>query len=132
VVHRQAAARHRHRQELGAEGAEDLHGARIRRLFDGDKVAGVEERAGDQIETLLRAVDDQDVLRVRLEAEAEEIAREVLAQWRVAGRRVVLEELAPLLAMTRLGAAKRVGREERAVGHPAGEGDDGGRSAIWL
>ena len=124
VVHRQATARHGHRQELGAEGAEDLHCARVRRLLDRDEVARVEQRARDQIEALLRAVDDQDVLGARLEAEAQQVAREVLAQRRVAGRRIVLQELAPLLANDAVEhAAERVGREERAVRHAAGEGD---------
>jgi hypothetical protein len=53
---------HRHREELGAERAKHLHRARIRRLLDGHEVAGVEERPRDEIEALLRAVDDQDLL----------------------------------------------------------------------
>jgi hypothetical protein len=71
MIDGEAATRHRHGQELGAEGAEDLHGARIGRLLDGDEVARIEQGARDEVEALLRPVHDEDVLRPRLEAEAE-------------------------------------------------------------
>ena len=58
-------------------GAEHLHRARIRRLLDRHEVARIDERARDQIEALLRAVDDQDLLGARLDAEPQQVGGEV-------------------------------------------------------
>ena len=74
------ARHHRHGQELGAEGAKYLHRARIRRLLDGHEVAGVEERPGDEVEPLLGAVDDEDLLGAGLETEAQQVAGQEFAQ----------------------------------------------------
>ena len=127
MLHGEPPARHRHRQQLGAEGPEDLHGPRVGRLLDGHEVAGVQERARDQIEALLGAVDDQNVLGPRLEAKAQEIAGEILAQGRVAARRVVLEQLAPFLADDPVEhATEGIRGEQRAVGNAARERDDAG------
>src|SRR5262245_30078876 len=82
----------RHAQELRPERPEDLHRARVRRLLDGDEVAGIDQRAGDQVEPLLRAVDDQDLVGARLETESQEVRGEVLAKRRIAPGRVVLQE----------------------------------------
>ena len=43
----------RHGQELRAKRPEDLHRTRVRRLLDGDEVARIDQRAGDQVEPLL-------------------------------------------------------------------------------
>src|SRR5207247_5136949 len=87
-----------HGRELGTKRPEHLERARIRGLLDRDGVARVDERARDHVEALLRAVDDQDLLGKRLEAESQEIGRQVAPERRVAARRVVLEERGALLA----------------------------------
>ena len=118
------ARHHRHRQELGAEGAEHLHRARIGRLLDGHEVAGVEERARDEVEALLRAVDDEDLLGAGLEPEAQQVAGQELAQRRIAARGIVLQQLPPLLADHAVEhPAEGVGGEEPAVRHAARERD---------
>ena len=68
-VHARPGGVPRHGQGLGAERAEHLEGARIRGLLDRDGVARIEQRAGDQVEALLRAVDDQNLVGSRLEPE---------------------------------------------------------------
>src|SRR5436309_1336435 len=114
----------RHGRELGAEGPEHLEGAGVRRLLDRDGVALVDEGARDQVEPLLRPVDDQDLLRPRLEAEPQEIGRQVAPERRVATRRVVLEQRRALVANDLVEhPPERVGGEEPAVGHAAGERD---------
>ena len=70
------------------------------------KSPGVEERPGDEVEPLLGAVDDEDLLGAGLEPEAQQVAGEELAQRRVAARGIVLEQLPALLA-------------DHAVEHPA-------------
>src|SRR2546422_837999 len=119
-VHARAGVVAVHRQQRGAERAEHLHGARVRRLLDGDRVARIEQRARDQVEPLLRAVDDQDVLGARLEPEAQQIGGEVPAERRVAAHGIVLQQRLAFLAHHLVeGAAERLGREEPAVGHAA-------------
>ena len=116
-----------HGRELGAKRPEHLERARVRGLLDRDGVARVDERARDHVEALLRAVDDQDLLRKRLEAESQEIGRQVAPERRVAARRVVLEERSALLTDDLVQhPPERVGREEPAVGHAAGERDHRG------
>jgi len=68
-----------HAEELSPERPEHLHRARVRGLLDRDEVARVDQRAGDQIEALLRAVDDQDLLGSRLEAEPQKVGRQIPA-----------------------------------------------------
>src|SRR5262245_9675805 len=115
----------RHAQELRAERPEDLHRARVRRLLDGDEVARIDQRAGDQVEPLLRAVDDEDLIGPCLEAEPQEVRREVLAKLRIAPGRIVLQERRALLADDLVqDSTERVGREKAAVRHPAGKRDD--------
>src|SRR4029453_18682640 len=84
-----------HAQELRAERPEDLHRSRVRRLLDGDEVARIDQRAGDQVEPLLRAVDDQDLVGPRLETEPKQVRGEVLAERWIAPGRVVLQERRP-------------------------------------
>src|SRR2546422_3400358 len=55
---------------------------RSRRLLDRDGVALVDEGARDEVEPLLRPVDDQDLLRPRLEAEPQKIGRQVAPERR--------------------------------------------------
>ena len=118
---------HRHGQELGAEGAKYLHRARIRRLLDGHEVAGVEERPGDEVEPLLGAVDDEDLLGAGLETEAQQVAGQEFAQRGVAARGIVLQQLPPLLADHAVEhAAEGVGGEEAAVRHAPRERDQAG------
>ena len=121
----QAPCHHRHRQELGPVGPEDPHRPRVGGLLDGHEVARIQQRARHQIEALLGAVHDQDLLGAHLEAEAEQVTGQVLAERRVAARGVVLQELPPFVADHAVEhAPERVGGEEARVGHPAGEGDD--------
>src|SRR5438046_895811 len=124
-VHARPGGVPRHGQGLGAERAEHLEGARVRGLLDRDRVTRIEQRAGDQVEALLRAVDDQDVVGPRLEPEAQEVRREILPERRVAARRVVLEQRRTVLADHVVQhAAERLGRAEAAVGHAAGAADE--------
>src|SRR5262249_55489713 len=97
------------------------------------EVARIEEGARNQVKPLLRPVHDQDVLGARLEAEAEEIAREVLTKRSIAARWVVLEELSPLLTDHAIEhPTESVGGEEGAVPHPARKGTDPGGGARHL
>jgi hypothetical protein len=114
-----------HREQAGAEGAEDLHRPRIRGLLDGDHVAGVDQRARDEIEALLRAVDDEDLLRACLDTESQEVGRQVLAQRRISAHGVVLQEDVALVTDDIVQhASEGVGGKEAAVRHPACERDD--------
>ena len=111
-------------REPCAERAKHLHRSRVGRLLDGDHVARVEQGARDQVEALLGAVDDEDVVGPGLHAEAEQVPREEPAERRVTGGGVVLEQLLALLADDRVQhPAERVRREHRAVRHAAGERD---------
>ena len=56
-------------------GVERLNGAEIRRVFEDDVIAGIDEDLSDQIEALLRAVDDEDAVGAKGAVEA---AREPL------------------------------------------------------
>src|SRR3989442_7814276 len=47
-----------HAEKLGPERSEHLHGPRVCRLLDRNEVARIDQRAGDQVEPLLRAVHD--------------------------------------------------------------------------
>src|SRR5439155_19009352 len=102
----------RRREKLRAERPEHLRRPRIRRLLDRDDVPGIDERARDEIETLLRAVHDQDLFRTRLDAEAQQVPREIASERRIASRRVVLEDLLALVAHDLVqDAAERLGRK---------------------
>jgi hypothetical protein len=125
LSHVEAVLVHRHRQELGPEGAEHLHRPRIGRPLDGHEVSRIEEGARHEIEALLRAIDDEDLFRPRLHPEAKQIAGQVLAQRRIAGRRVVLEQLPPLRADHRVEhPAEGVGGKQRAIRHAPRERDE--------
>ncbi len=120
----EAAVPHGHRQELRPERAEDLHGARIGRLLDRDEVARIQQGPRDQVEALLRAVDDQDLLGADLEPEAQEVTGQELAQRRIATPRVVLQQLPAFLADHAVeDASEGIGGKEPAVGHAARERD---------
>ncbi len=121
----QAAPHHGHGQELGAKGPEHLHGAGVGGLLDGHEIPGIEQGAGDEVEALLRPVDDENLLGARLEAEAQQVGSQVFAQRRVAARRIILQELAPFLADHPVEhATEGVRGEEIAIGHPTGKGDE--------
>src|SRR5437867_2053975 len=123
-VHARAAGVAVDRQQRGAERTKHLHRPRVGRLLDGDRIAGVEQRPRDEIEALLRAVHDQDVFGARLEPEPQQVRGQVLSQRRIAADRVVLQQRLAFLAHDLVErAAKRVGREQPAVGHAAGERD---------
>jgi hypothetical protein len=75
---------------------EAQRGARVVRLFDHRGVAGIEQHPRREFDALLRAVDDDDLLRVaRQAARAVEVLGQRLAQRCVAGRRGVAEGFAP-------------------------------------
>jgi len=83
---------------LGAKRPEDLHRARVGRLLDRHEVARIDQGASDQVEPLLRPVDDQDLFRARLEAEPQQVGREISPQRRIAAGRVVLQQRGALVA----------------------------------
>jgi hypothetical protein len=113
-----------HGGQLGPERAEHLHGPGIGGLLDRHEVARVEERACDEVEALLGAVDDEDLVRSGLEAEAQQVGGQVAAQGRVARHRRVLEQHVALVPHNFVeGPPEGVGGEEAAVGRPAGERD---------
>src|SRR5437667_655281 len=123
-VRARAVLPERDRREPGAERAKHLHRPRVGRPPDGGHVPRIEQGAGDPVETLLRAVDDQDVVGQGFHPEAEQVTREEPAERRVARGGVVLEQLLALLADHRVQhPAERVRREHRAVRHAAGERD---------
>src|SRR5262249_33979160 len=102
-------------EELRAERAEHLRGPWVGRLVDRDDVAGIDERSRDEIEPLLRSVDDQNFIRTRLDAEAQEVRREIAPQGRIAGRRVILEDVFALVTDDLVeNPAEWLGRKESA------------------
>jgi hypothetical protein len=109
----------------GPQGPEHVDRARVGRLLHRDHVARIDERARDQVEALLGAVDDEDVVDPRLDAEPQEVGGQVRAEGRVAvAARRVLEEGRALGADDLVQhPAERVGREESAIGHALREGD---------
>src|SRR5262245_39770839 len=119
------------RDQLSARRPEHVDCTWIGRLLDGDDITGIEERPSDQVEALLRSVDDEDVVLPRLHAEPQEIRHQVLAKRRIAiASRRILEEGRALRAHHLVQhPAKRVGREHPAVGSARGEGDEGSRAA---
>ena len=116
-----------HGHELRAGRPEDVDGAGIRRLLHRHHVARIDERPRDQVEALLRAVDHQDVVGARLDAEPEEVGRQVRAEGQVsvAARRVLEERRALRPDDLVQHPPERVRREEPAVGRALGEGDQG-------
>ena len=60
----EAVAIDRDWDEMSSGGAQDSACAVVVRVFDGHAVAGLDEHAGDEIERLLRAVDDDDFRRI--------------------------------------------------------------------
>ena len=114
-----------HGHELGARRPEHSDRARIGRLLHGHDVAGIDEGPRDQVEALLRAVDHQDVVGPRLDAEPQEVRREVRAKRQVAvAARRVLEERRPFGAHDLVQhSAEGVGRKEPAVRRALGKRD---------
>ena len=58
-----------------AGGVEGVQRAEIARTIDDDGVAGIDEAAGEQVEALLGAGEDEDVLRLAAEAMRDGIAQ---------------------------------------------------------
>ena len=114
-----------HGHQLGARRPEHCDRTRVGRLLHRHDVAWIDEGPRDQVEALLGAVDDEDVLGARLDAESQEVRREVCAERRIAvSARRVLEERGPSVADHLVQhPAERVGREQPAVGRAFGEGD---------
>jgi hypothetical protein len=75
------------RPQCGPTGARRLERnrrARVARVLDDRAVARIEQQARDEVEALLRAVDDDDLLRVAGEAARPvQVFGKRLAQWRV-------------------------------------------------
>src|SRR5262245_55712767 len=75
---------HRYRHDSGAGGSENIRCSGVARVFHPDRIAGVQQQPCDQIERLLRARGDQDLIRIAADsARATDIFRNRLAQWRV-------------------------------------------------
>ena len=53
----------RHPDEVGARGLEDLQRTDVGGILDDDGVAGVEQRAGEQVQRLLGAAGNDDLGR---------------------------------------------------------------------
>ena len=83
-------------EEADARGAEDLERAEVGRLLDDDDVPGGEERPRDEVEPLLRARRDEDLLGARADAARDHVPAERLSKRRDAFRRAVEEGLGSL------------------------------------
>ena len=91
----------------------------VARALDRDGVPGVDERARDEVEPLLRAVHDQDAVRVRRDAAPRQAPGERLAERPVSERRAVREERAVLCHLGE-GGGEGVRRELPLVGGERG------------
>ena len=72
--------------------AQERERARVARVLDGDRVAGIDERARDEVEPLLRPVHDEERVGVRGDAPPREPLSERLSERAVPERRAVSEE----------------------------------------
>jgi len=92
-----------HRVEVGARArarnADEIHAMQLQqaveivvaRVLDEDRVAGLEQVAHQQVHRLARAERDQDLRRLRLDAELLDASLQQFAQCRVAERRRVID-----------------------------------------
>ena len=123
-VGHQAVGVHLGVHHLALEGLEDAERPDVRRRLADDDVARVAEDPGDQVDGLLRADGDDDVVRVGGDALEGHHLADLLAQGRVALAGGVLQgDRAMVRDQLGDGAADDVERQAGDVGHPAGERD---------
>ena len=121
----ETAVVHRDVTDVGLVRDERLQRADVARRLAQDHVARVDEDAGDEVERLLRAGGDDDVVGVGADALQRHDLDDLLAQRRVALRAGVLQRLRAVLGDQRRGLlADDVERERGQVRHAAGERDD--------
>src|SRR5580700_5071447 len=88
----QAVAINWHRLQARSCGAKYFPGALVLRIFDGDGISAFDQDARDEIECLLRAVDDDYLRRIANDrARASHVDCNGFAQRKAAGRRTVVE-----------------------------------------
>ena len=118
---------HRHAGVLGLIGAPRLEGAQVGRPLDEQMIAGIDEDLADEIERLLRAAREEDVVGVDPHAQAAGVPRDHLAQGPVALGGAVLQRAAavlfedPVARLAKLLDGKDLGRRQ-----PTAEGNDVG------
>src|SRR5262249_30772178 len=117
----------RHRDEVGAAGEKAVARADRARHFEPHLVAGIEQHRADEVESLLRAGEDEDLASLAGNAAiGAEMRGDRLAQGRVPERRAIAH---PLLA----GAAPMLRGKPRPLRHGKGvEGGEGGDESAWL
>jgi hypothetical protein len=119
--------------ETAAAGASDgIEDAGVGDLLGRDGVAGGQVGAGEQVDGLLRARGDQDLVGTGGQPEAAEMVGDGLAQQRRSGR-VVADAVAQLRRQWRRqhvgGSGQHLGDPRRATGRRAGQ-VDGGRVTL--
>ena len=106
-------------------GAEHAEGAHVGRRLRHDHVTGIDEDLRDEVEGLLRAGGDDDVVGVRVDGVVAHHLDDLLAHEDLALAGTVLECLRAVLPHDPGGELGEVVQRERVdVGHPPGEGDD--------
>ena len=113
--------------DVGLVGGKRLQRAQVRGAFGQHDVARIDERLGDQVERLLRARGDHDVLRLHAHADvAHEVAEHPL-RFHAAVGGAVLQRHGPLVVARRARSlADGRMRQQRDVGHAARKRDDVG------
>ncbi len=114
------------RLEGGLVDRKGLNSAKVTRLFDDEILPLIDQHLAQQIQRLLGAAGDQDVVRIDLHAVAGQIAvGNILAQRGEAFGRRILQGGSPLFAQHILtGLIDRLDRKQVGIGQATGEGDD--------
>ena len=108
-------------------GRERLQRAEVGGAFGQHDVARIDERLGDEVERLLRARGDHDVLRLGAHADvAHEVAEHALRLYAAIGGAVLQRHGALIVARRAGGLADGRVRQKRHVGHAARQRDDVG------
>jgi hypothetical protein len=108
-----------HRDEVRVGAGQRLQGSDVRRSLDHDVVAGIDQGPGQQVEPLLRAGGDQDILSVALATASGVRVGHPLAQQGSLGR-AVLDGLGPVAP----GAGQHASADSRSrpTGKLSGDG----------
>ena len=126
-VHAHALVVERDAADVGLVGAERLERAQVGGAFRQHDVAGVQKRLGNEVERFLSARGDHDVLGLGAHADvAHEVAEHLLRLHAAVGGAVLQRHGTLVVARGARGRADGGVRQQRHVGHAAGERDDVG------